>query len=213
MVSKALRQLLSVALALVALAAMAATAQGLTLSNEGGSACPAVTANGTDVDGGCLTHATSEGKVELRKHVFGIESHITHCNNEFAGRFESNGTGKIFEQKIDGFGCSRQACQTLSAGGIIWSGSFSENTSGVSPQGYLSTNFCLEPVGGGTDETCEIDIPFNAYSGEHRQEYGQVGEMSSHGITGFRCEVVGHWNSETGGTHDGDAEQEIAIAH
>jgi hypothetical protein len=144
--------------------------------------------------------------------VFGIESHITSCNNEFAGRVAGNATGQIFEQVLTGASCSRQACKTGSEGNP-WPASGSENTAGVSPQGFLTTNFCVEPVGGGTDETCEIDVPFNSYSNQHRQEYGQVGEMSSHGISGFRCELVGHWNSETGGTHDGQAEQEGVITH
>jgi hypothetical protein len=200
------------ALAAMAFAASTASAQSLELTDEAtGAHCPAVTLNGTDVDGGCLTHATSESAIELRKHVFGIESHITSCNNEFAGRVSEDAQGYIFEQVLSGAGCARQACKPTGEG-TPWAASGAENT-GTGAQGFLTTDFCVEPVGGGTDETCEIDVPFNAYSNQHRQEYGQAGEMSSHGISGFRCELVGHWNSETGGTHDGQAEQEGIVAH
>jgi hypothetical protein len=210
--------MLGAAIIVAAIVIPAQAAGFVTYSREGGSACDGLmTALGTDVDGGCLTHATSEGTIELRKHIFGIESHITGCNNEFAARFLSDGSGWIFEQALSGASCSRQACRVPNTSnppileGDPWKAHGTESFG--SGQGTLTTSFCVEPVGGGTDETCEIDVPFRSYSNEHRQEYGQVGEMSSHGMTGFRCELVGHWNSEVGGTHDGQAEQELVVTH
>jgi hypothetical protein len=201
------------ALAAMAFAATSASAQTLEITNEaGGAHCSAVSLSGTDVNGGCLTHATSEANIELRKHVFGIESHITSCNNEFAGRVSEDATGYIFEQVLSGASCTRQACKPAGEG-TPWAASGSEG-SFLEGEEFLTTNFCVEPVGGGTDETCEIDVPLDdGTAGNHVQEYGHASEMSSHGITGFRCELTGHWISETGGTHDGDPEQEGVISH
>lgn len=194
----------------------------ISYSEEIGGSCGSfVLLWGTDVDGGCRTHATSEGRVELRKHIFGIESHITSCNSEFSGRFESAGYGYLLEQVFSGAGCNRQACRVfIDDDPPIWEVSpwNAIGREGV-PDGlaegteFLTTDFCVEPVGGGADETCEIDIPFQSYSNQHRQEYGHVSEMSAHGSPGSRCELVGHWNSETGGTHDGAAEQELVVTH
>lgn len=198
---------------LLAWLATPAVAETLELKNEStGNHCSAVSLSGTDVDGGCLTHATSNAGVVLRKHVFGIESNITTCDNEFAGRLSEDAEGYLLEQVLTGAGCSRQACKPSSEA-TPWAAHGFEGT----PQGvtegdeYLTMNFCAEPVGGGTDETCEIDVPFQTYEQQHRQEYGHTSEMGSHGISGFRCELVGHWTSETGGTHDGAAEQQITL--
>jgi hypothetical protein len=210
-----LRKLVLLAMAAsaaMAFAASSASAQNLELVNEAtGVHCPAVTLSGSDVNGGCLAHATSEGTIELRKHVFGIESHITGCNNEFAGRFNEDANGYIFEQVLTGASCSRQACKDGGGEGTPWAASAIEIPI---LRATMTTNFCVEPNGGGTDETCEIDIPLvEVPKGQHRPEFGQVAEMPSHGISGFRCELVGHWNSEVGGAHDGDAEQETLWIH
>jgi hypothetical protein len=207
-----------VLLAVMALAAMALaapSASALEITNEaGGAHCAAVTLNGSDVDGGCLTHATSNGTIELRKHVFGVESTITTCDNEFTGRVNEDASGYIFEQVLSGAGCTRQAC-VVSGEGTPWAANGTETLGSNPTSGTLTTNFCVEPVGGGSDETCEIDVPFaqNAGAGNHTQSYGQAGEMPSHGISGFRCELVGSWSSESGGTHDGQAEQEGIVGH
>jgi hypothetical protein len=217
----------------VAFTASTASAQGpnLKIENEplaGGThtACPAVVFPGsggaTDVDGGCLIHASSEGfttdptsmgNVILNKHVFGIESKITECHNEFHGRVDSAGEGYIFEQVLIGNGCTRQACKSGTEG-IPWEAHGNEGVR-VEETEYLTTNFCVEPVGGGTDETCEIDVPFNkvAPGNQHIYEFGHATELPSHGVSGFRCELIGHWISETGGVHDGQNEQEVEIEH
>lgn len=177
-----------------------------------GNHCADVTTSGTDVNGGCLTHASSEGNIELRKHVFGIESHITNCSHEFAARVGEDMTGDVLEQALAGASCSRQACKDGAGEGFPWSLTGSEGV-GLEAAQFVTATFCVEPVGGGTGEVCEIDVPFDAYASQHRQEYGHATEISAHGSTGMRCELIGHWNSETGGTHDGQTEQELVVAH
>lgn len=208
-------------LAVMAVAATAfaspASAQTLEITDEAtGNHCAAVTTFVTDVNGGCLTHANSEGLVSIRKHIFGIESTITNCYQEFAMRLSEDGTGYILEQAITGAMCARQACVNT-AEPTQWPVSAFEGTpdfEGVfEGTEYLFVTFCVEPVGGGTEEGCSIDYPFQSRENQHSQEYGHVGEMPSRLLTGFRCEVIGHWNSETGGTHDGQAEQEVVVAH
>jgi hypothetical protein len=177
-----------------------------------GNHCAGVTVSGTDVNGGCLTHAFSEGSVELRKHVFGVESHITDCNHEFAARVGEGMAGYVLEQILGGASCSRQACKFGAGEGSPWPLTGSEGA-GLEAAQFITTTLCVESVGGGGGETCEIDVPFDAYANQHRQEYGHATEISAHGVSGFRCELIGHWNSEIGGTHDGQAEQELVVAH
>jgi hypothetical protein len=166
------------------------------------------------VAGGCLIHATSVFTVELRKHVFGIESHITSCNNEFSGRINEDAEGYIIEQHFAGASCQRQPCiETGESAGTPWPvhGDEAHNpgvdgeTGVASPvighTEVLTTNLCVEPVGGGADESCEVDIPFNQTGAPHIHELGfdSITELSGHGISGFRCELVGHWISENSG--------------
>jgi hypothetical protein len=205
---------LAVAVATIACVTPAA-AQTLEVKQENGSHCPSVTLTGTDVNGGCLTHATSEGTGELRKHVFGIESHVTSCASEFYFRVESDGSGYILEQVLSGAGCNRQACKDGLGEQQPWKASGLEGMPPGATEGteYLTSTFCAEPIGGGQDELCEFDIPFQSYENQHRQEYGHAAEISSHGTAGFRCELISHWNTETGGSHDGQAEQEVTVRH
>jgi hypothetical protein len=209
------RMLLMVAsaAALTAVLAPVASAQTLeVLDAEEFEHCAAVSLSTTDVNGGCLIHTTSVGNVELRKHVFGIEAHITTCATEFHGRISEDASGYLLEQALSGGGCVRQACKPSSEA-TPWAFAASEGST-VEGTEYMTTSFCVEPNGGGTDETCEIDIPFQQGAPPNRTiELGHASELSSHGITGFRCELVGHWASEVGGTHDGDPEQKVSVNH
>lgn len=200
----------------MAIPASAVHAQTLEFTHEfTGNHCPSVTRLGNSVDGGCLIHATSEWTVELRKHVFGIESTITSCNHEFHARLNEDGTGYVIESNLTGAGCARQACKDQGVFIIPWSASAYEGlpSSGVGEGSeYLTVGMCYEPVGGGTDEMCELDIPYQT-DASHRGELGHVFEMPSHGFTSSRCEIVGHWNTEAGSYHQGDFEEEAPVAH
>jgi hypothetical protein len=202
-----LRLAISTVLATSALAVSASSAQAVEVTSEAPAGhCSAVGLSGTDVDGGCLFHLTSESPIELRKHVFGVETHVTSCANEFAGRYSEAGEGYLLEQVLSGSSCQRRPCKP----GDIEAAPWPVHVHG--PPLAVEVVLCVEPLVGGTDETCEIDIPLQSYSNQHRQEYGSTTEIPSHGTTGFRCELIGHWNSEVGGAHDGQVEQEIAIS-
>lgn len=190
-----------------------------------GNHCPAV--NMATHSGGCLIHATSETNVELRKHVFGIESHITSCTHELWGRSNEDAEGWITSHNfIGGPSCVRQPCK-VSGVSQEWPAHADEGhvvgvdgETGVPAGEWGTVTFCVEPVGGGTDESCEIDIPANQ-AGAGLAEFGQVTEMAGHGFSGFRCELIGHWNTEHGVGDDeneenlpgAESEDEITIVH
>ena len=195
----------------VLLATMTPSALAQTLqpkAESSGAPCPAVSLSGTDVNGGCVIHATSESAVTLKKHVFGIESTITTCDIEFHARLDDDASGYMFEQQITGAGCTREACAESAGESTPWAFTGAEG-SALEGDKFLATSLCVETLGGGADETCEIDLPLD--SPAHFIELGHVTEMSAHGLSGFRCELVGHWTTETGGTHDGANEEAVEL--
>jgi hypothetical protein len=229
--------LAAAAIAAMAVAATSASAQSLTVTDEAtGNPCGSVSntfggTDGTNVSGGCLIHATSEATVErngveLRKHVFGIESHITECNNEFHGRVGTNGTGYIYEQHLTGANCARRACnEATEREGTPWGNYDIINAPGSpSPAQGLESNstaegndkemtirFCVESNSGTGKEDCTIEVPFEQTG--HTTEFGHEHEIPGTGIAGFRCELIGHWVTEIDGSEDGVAEQEVLVTH
>lgn len=199
----------------------------LELKDESGTDqhCPALTKPSSHrVQGGCLMHASSEGYVELRKHVFGIESHITKCENEFWGRLNEDMEGSVIHQSLFMTPCSRQPCKE--AGETVatpwpmhsdeWPEEAAQPAEPRDDDEVLETVFCVEPVGGGTDESCEIEIPFSEKDGspDHNYEFGHQTEIPGHGMSGFRCELIGHWHAESGGVDpEGNREQDVEVVH
>jgi hypothetical protein len=73
-------------------------------------------------------------------------------------------------------------------------------------------------INGGPNEYCEIDIGFNEVgAGSHKYEFGHAPnlEMSAHGVSGFRCELKGHWSDQfmCCYTHDGEPPADVEITH
>lgn len=197
------KPLILAALAVAALTTMAPAAFGqleeahetLELRSETtGNHCPVV----TPTAGGCLVHATSEGAVELRKHVFGIESHITTCNVEAWGRTNEDAEGYVLHHKLTGAGCTRQPCDGDGNGPDLWHGHGDETTlEGTAPiegDEKVEIVLCVEPAGG-VDESCELEVPVNETATNHQYEFGHS-ELPGHGVSGFRCEPIGHWQTE-----------------
>jgi hypothetical protein len=201
--------LAAAALAVMAFAASSVSAQTLTINNEtNGGACgaaPTKNASTHAVSGGCFIHANGEGNIELRKHVFGIEDHITSCTNEFSGHVGTAGTGFITNQVLGGAACTRKPCEEVNGVGATvkspWPATGAEGTS-QEPQGgesaFLQTTFCVQPLAAGSSpESCTIKVPFGETATNHRYEFGHAAEMpGADGFPGFRCELVGHWNGE-----------------
>jgi hypothetical protein len=190
-------------------------------SETTGNHCPAIQKPSAHVvTGGCLIHATSTGEVELRKHVFGIESHIVSCENEFWGRVNEDAEGYIVHQRLIGHPagttCSRIPCkENAISPPSPWPAHGDEDSEGgpfQEGEEKLEVIFCVEANAASADETCEIDIPFNTLLGaHHRQEFGhEPQEMPGHGVGGFRCELEGHWITESLPTAGGpDTEENI----
>jgi hypothetical protein len=209
-----------------------ALAQGLTVEAEdSGEECSAISVSSGHVNGGCLTHATSEGVVELRKHVFGIESHITRCNNELSARIDGDGNTYVFDQDLTGAECSRQACNeeteadpwgNYSIPGAATpapaTSTESDSTGEAGTTEELTLRFCVETLvpSDHDKEDCLIEIPFETTNlgSSHRTEFGHVSELPGTGTAGFRCELVGHWNTESGGfDEECDPEIDVVITH
>lgn len=222
--------LVGAALATTAFVAPTALAQieedheTLEVTNEASQQhCPAVNQD-ISVSSGCLIHATSEGGVLLRKHVFGIESSITTCNTETWGRVNEDAEGYIFHQQLTGASCQRQPCK-VSGVSTPWPGHGDEaHNPGVDGETGVTSiegtevgtfTFCVEPIGGGTDESCEISGPGNGILAvSHQGEGGHVTEVPGHGVGGFRCEIVGHGQTESteGFLENDNTKQEESIA-
>lgn len=192
-------------LALVAVSVLtfAAPASGQTLeiTDEATSNhCPAVTLSVHAVSGGCLFHVTSNGTFDLRKHIFGVESSLGQCNEEFSGRINEDGSGYLFDQLVTG--CQWEACYEGSeiTNETPWSVTGSESGLGTET---MTIMICHQEQG-----QCEVEFPFNA-TGDHQYRLGQGTEIAGHGAAGFRCELVGTWNTETGGP----GEQSIEVTH
>jgi hypothetical protein len=225
--------LLFAVMAFAAMAVASATASAaVSFKNEAaGANCGAVTVAGTNVTQvapSCQIHAT--GEAELRKHVFGVESHITRCHNEYWGRVNGTGSGQIFEQVLTndpGFPvCARQPCDdNVTKEGSPWPAVGVEGAPTTAGQPevfaeYLETTFCVfDKVSGGADESCTIQVGFNETATTHKYEFGHEpaagveGDLPGEGISGFKCEIIGHWTTETGGTHDGAAENAVEFVH
>lgn len=213
-------------MAVTGLTAAPASAQTIRISNEAtGIGCPTFTTPGaggvTDVDGGCLIHVTGQGPSEIRRHIFGVESHIAECSFEFHARVQnsevvppgSEAGGRALETQITGSSCNRQICKFEATGEAVqlWM-AFGEEEAFEGNE-LVEVAFCLEPKGGGADELCQLEIPFNQTATNHRYELGHATELPGVGDNNFRCEFIAHWMTETGGTHDGQAEQAVEITH
>jgi hypothetical protein len=229
-----LRNLLLLAMAaLVAMAFAAATAAAeheapegdLNIKNEVGPVnCTDAVPNGTTgLTGGCLIHATSEGNVIFKEHIFGIESTFSTCTHEFHGRIGANGEGYLTEHMLAGGSCPYKACKDATGEAERWHVVAHENFPVPGdPEGtktnreFLSIELCVQ-ADMGVPETCDIRIGFSQIRTEsHLYELGHVGNLEmpgTSGAPGFRCEIQGHWNTEIGGTHDGQPENELKITH
>lgn len=216
--------LFAVAVAITGGGAPAAAVQTIDLrEEESGLDCIGGTYEAHEITEGCLIHANGEGAMELRKHVFGIEAHITACTLEFHGRFDNEMSGLLLEQVMEGAGCTREACKMANGEAYMWGkyvpGVDEVNKAyadeGESPEGttFYRVVLCFQQLNGTGKESCEVEIPFDYLPTQHRIEFGHAGEISSVGASGFDCEIVGHWITEYGDIHDGRDEQEVIVLH
>jgi hypothetical protein len=192
--ARKLMLLATMAIAAMALAAPSAFGQNdVEVTNEAtGAHC------GTLATTPCSAHGVSTGSVTLTAHVFGAESVQTVCNNEFTLQTDEDGNGRLINQNLSGASCTRQPCRDADNNVLPWNGTGAETAVGVL---RLTVNFCVEPIGGGSDTTCELEVPIK-HSGGHAYEFGTKDakgnpvEIACHGTAGFRGEVTGHWVSE-----------------
>jgi len=202
---------LVVALAATALTAPSAVGSPIEVTNEGaGIHCPAVNLQAHSVGVGCLIHVNSEGSVILRQHIFGIESTADACNMEFLARINESGVAYVYSQQLTGKICINEPCNEelveekkdpwpLTGREDLY---FNAATGSLIAREVMRLTYCINDIGTHDEVTCTVDIPV-VPTPNHQLEFGITGttgqsEMPGIGTAGFRCEVIGHWTTETG---------------
>lgn len=148
-----------------------------------------------------MTHFVGSS-IEIRRHVFGIESSLTECSEEFTLHLNENGGGYIADPQVTG--CAYEACYTGSDMGDIEPWAFWAFESGGSNEA-MTIAMCHEELG-----FCEIDIPLSSTAMSHMPKLGRTTEMPGHGVAGgAKCELVGEWLMEAS---EGQY-QEIEVTH
>lgn len=99
----------------------------------------------------CIGHAV--GSATLTSHVFGHEELASQCDVEVTGEIYEDGTGHSTQQSLTGPNCTQQACDSASEAEwtVIAVGETGPDV------GHATTEFCLEPAGGGTERHCLIE--------------------------------------------------------
>jgi len=202
--ARKLTLLATMAIAALALAAPSAFGQSLEITNEAtGAHCGSLTVGTHSVSGGCQVNAVSEtmsngDDVVLRQHIFGIESTVTECTNQFTANLNEDGEGYLTNQVLGGAACSREPCNEEASGGAQdpWHGTGREDDTGS----WLRSVFCVTQDNQHSNINCTVDVPFSEV-GDHNYEFGHANgtEMPGIGTAGFRCELQGHW-ANTGAT-------------
>lgn len=208
--------LLVLAAGVILAVAAPTTASAMTIEaryEDDDTSCSAVSLSGTDVDGGCLLHAVSDGGVIMKQHVFGMEVTVSVCESEFHARIDEDAAGYILEQVLTsppGLTCTLQACK--SGGGEQQPWAIDIDDPGDDTE-LMTANLCVEPSGGGTDQTCEVDLPVvETAPSSNEFQIGDGGEVAGHGVAGSRCEIEGQWITEMGDTHDAETEEAVVLA-
>jgi hypothetical protein len=149
--------LVLVAVPAMAFAAATASAQ-VQVFHEDALGQP-ICGNGSSSNG-CYTHA--EGEIRFDGHVFGIEATVSNCHVELEAHIEGDGDVTVesafFTHHPGVADCTRQPC------GLEWLGNLEEEGSGDE---FFHLFFCIEPIGGGTDQACDVEIPLET-TGDHQ---------------------------------------------
>jgi len=180
--------------AVAALAAPSAAFAQLEVTDEAtGQHCGSVSVSAHAVSGGCKSHFT--GEVEYWMHVFGVETLVTRCQKEITLYWNEErlitGYSVVLFNEPFGDPCTRRSCREAGGGEQPWPGDSSEAGGGES----IRLTSCIEPLGGGTDQVCTVDLPLVDTS-DHSFQIGDGTEVPGVGTAGFRCEEVAELHVE-----------------
>jgi hypothetical protein len=207
------RQLTLLALAGLAALAFATPANAaVTVSAEGGAACPDVSLVGHTVSGGCLVHVVGEQETQIVAGTAGGPVVISTCEDEFEAHIDSAGEGYIDVVNVedhDGPACTRTACDEAepSHATIPWRIHIREEDTDTA-----MVSFCLrnETTAEGTAGTpCEVNIPWSQTSNPHRLSFDAEGGAGCHNLPPGAVTVFGHWHTET----DSETHPEVVVSH
>jgi hypothetical protein len=110
--------------------------------------------DGTDV------HFIGQGPMTLLAHIPGVgELAASVCQDvEFHGHINEDGSGEFDDVEIFGTGtCTREACREGGGHQEHWPFQIEEDHSTGLEMVHLT--WCLEPVGGGEHDICEMEVP------------------------------------------------------
>jgi hypothetical protein len=154
-----------------------------------------------------LEHPTSVLEVFVPGHLV-----FSRCHDEFEGEIREDGTGHITNQVLrDPTGqpgaCTRQACD--SAGEAEWPFELEENSPGNE---VIHVDFCLEPIGGGAENHCDVELPITD-EGDHHYVIEATDEPCAIPDPPFTVFVSGEWELEHGHPLPNENHQPIEISH
>jgi hypothetical protein len=147
---------------------------------------------GTTIATGCPVHAA--GSSTLFQHVFGAESQVSSCTDEFQGVVLRNGSGHIHTYRNNHATapavCTRVPCAT--AAEREWR---ITNAGETGPnRGHFNIRFCLRTETG-SDTHCPIEVRVASNANNHVTEFF-ANDAGGDIAFGIRCEVTGDWNIE-----------------
>jgi hypothetical protein len=183
------------ALAALAFSATSASATGISVS-EGGVPCSDVVVNDHEVSGGCVSHVTSEGTIELGAQIpfFGYV-HQSNCNNEYTLRFDSAGEGTITDFNISGCTSSTTECpeaQAHGGGSMSWPAHAEESAPGTLSAVIVA---CITTGSIRCEGAFAVSIVDTTATGENLEA-----ESADRAPIGTSvCRVTGHWILENNG--------------
>jgi hypothetical protein len=209
--------LVAAAIAAMAFAASAASAQTVEVNQEDGGHCGPVTVSEHIPTGGCSVRAVSTQPSVLVRHISGVgEVEFSLCDNVFEARVNENGHGYIYNQVLspEGAPCGREPCDEAETGNhphrnLPWEVQLREPVGGVNEE-ILRVTFCLAaldtgPVEGQAGTPCTVDITVTHV--EHAMEFSTPHFTPTHD-GGAPCinlggivELEGHWISQPNENH------------
>jgi hypothetical protein len=204
-----MRKLVLVALtAISAMAAMAPSAfaqeEAINVFREGG-ANPGVQCG---TGGNCNVHAV--GSSSLTTHIFGGESVVSQCTDEFTASIGGGGNGTIGTIVNTGANCTRQECGHPTGSWTLRLAGETDVTANQD-EGHQTVDFCLENLDGTGDNNCTLELHVSESANNHRYTYRTgSGTANDCSIPFGTIEVNGSWTSEAVA---GTGEDNVELVH
>jgi hypothetical protein len=129
------------------------------------------------------------GQLSLTVHVPGVgEVLFSECDEEYGGTVYEDGSGTFSSVSFSGPNCMRQACE----GGAEADPPF-QVEDGLGGERTLHFVHCLEPLGGGEHQECELLLPGFTDPEEDHSYSVEADAVECFAHTGLVIEMTGTW--------------------